>query len=943
MSLSIINYQMDKITFKVRLDAAEKKKATHLNLYSLGIDNLPEKLAELKWIKSIDLANNRMDTIPEVLTRMSGLEELYLGYNNISELPPHISSFRNLKILSLKNNHIKSLPDSFGKMESLEKIDLNANKLDTLPESIKNLRKLRELSLISNKLRYIPKEIFQIKTLERLELDDNSIEEIGDAIEELEQLLILSVYGNRIKKISPRLGNLVNLVYLDLSRNNLKEVPGDLFHLPRIKTVGYHNSGSRTVTFDTSRGKEILTSSIMDLNHIVLNGNPISNPPLELLRQGLDSIKNYFRELKESDSFLYEAKLLILGEPGAGKTSLCVKVIDPAKSLPDEEETTRGIDIFKYTFLTKQQTNFVVNMWDFGGQEIYHSTHQFFLSKRSLYILLTDNRAENTQFNYWLNLIELLSDNSPLLIIQNEKQGRKKAIDERGIKFRFNNLLATMQTDLSSGDGLKSIINEIEHNIQKLPHIGIKLPNSWVEIRKRLEDEAKNVPYISQEEYFNICRSYNLTTKTRALHLSEYLHDIGSFLHYQDNTLLKRWLILNPVWATEAVYKILDNTDVIKNFGCFNNQDINNIWNVDLYSEMKDELLELMLRYEICYYLEDEDMYIAPQLLPIEQPEYFWEFRRSRALIIKYVYKFMPRGIMTQLIVRLHRYLKDRQSAWRTGAIFKWGDAEAEIVETYAENEIVIKVKGEDRKALFLLISESLERLTVKYANIKFDKKIPCNCNKCLNSPDAHQFNYDALKSRLNRGKKEIECENSLEAMTILKLLGEYYESDKIYKVINDSFDIVPKIFVSYSHKDNSYKDQLRKQLKVLERSQKIKIWDDHAIDLGREWNTEIMYNLDTSDIILLLISPDFINSKFCYEIEMIRALERHENQDALVIPIILRSCLWEETPFSKLQGIIPDGGAVDNKLKSDKIWTNIAVQLNEAVDTWKKKKLRKI
>ena len=89
---------------------------------------------------------------------------------------------------------------------------------------------------------------------------------------------------------------------------------------------------------------------------------------------------------------------------------------------------------------------FRVNIWDFGGQEIYHATHQFFLTKRSLYVLVADTRKEDTDFYYWLNAVELLSDNSPLLIVKNEKQDRHREINERPVA------RAVLQLERNAGD-----------------------------------------------------------------------------------------------------------------------------------------------------------------------------------------------------------------------------------------------------------------------------------------------------------------------------------------------------------------------------------------------------------------------------------------------------------------------------------------------------------
>jgi GTPase SAR1 family protein len=109
---------------------------------------------------------------------------------------------------------------------------------------------------------------------------------------------------------------------------------------------------------------------------------------------------------------LFEAKLLILGEPGAGKTTLAKKVKDPRYQL-QEETSTRGIEVVRWLFPMENGSMFRANIWDFGGQDIYHATHKFFLTKRSLYVLVADSHREDTDLYYWLSVASLFSDGVP--------------------------------------------------------------------------------------------------------------------------------------------------------------------------------------------------------------------------------------------------------------------------------------------------------------------------------------------------------------------------------------------------------------------------------------------------------------------------------------------------------------------------------------------------
>ena len=112
------------------------------------------------------------------------------------------------------------------------------------------------------------------------------------------------------------------------------------------------------------------------------------------------------------------------------------------------------------------------------------------------------------------------------------------------------------------------------------------------------------------------------------------------------------------------------------------------------------------------------------------------------------------------------------------------------------------------------------------------------------------------------------------------------------------------EIFYSYAHKDQKLRNELEKRLSLLKKNNLIIGWHDRDIQAGKEWEHEINTYLNTANIILLLVSPDFIASGYCYSTEVKRAMERHDSGEALVIPIILRPTIWKDTPFGKLQAL---------------------------------------
>jgi hypothetical protein len=144
--------------------------------------------------------------------------------------------------------------------------------------------------------------------------------------------------------------------------------------------------------------------------------------------------------------------------------------------------------------------------------------------------------------------------------------------------------------------------------------------------------------------------------------------------------------------------------------------------------------------------------------------------------------------------------------------------------------------------------------------------------------------------------------------------------------------------FISYSHVDERYKNELVKHLEPLRRLARIDAWHDRKLKPGDEWDQVISGNLDKADIILLLVSIDFINSRYCYDIELERALERHEKGEAKVVPVILRPCMWQHTPFAKLQSLPRDARAVSLWPDSDEAFVSIAegvfTAANDLLDT---------
>jgi hypothetical protein len=618
--------------------------------------------------------------------------------------------------------------------------------------------------------------------LEELYVDRTLVRDLGP-LTGLTTLRTLEVSRTSVSELEP-LAGLMALEMLDVSRTRV----ADLSPLAGISTLRMLEA-SYTRVADLSalvpliaQDVEVYPRSITRIGSgIYVRDCPLTNPPVEIVQQGKEAILNYFREREQGEvDHLYEAKMLLLGDGGAGKTSLLRRLYQPNQPLPTESETTKGIEIYRHEFVLANGRRFRLNVWDFAGQEIYHATHQFFLTRRSLYVLLDDTRTNHKSvsdegFKYWLELIDVLGGRSPVLIFQNEKGGRSKAIDIGGIKGSYDNVKELYAGNLEHGDAADGLRQGIEFFASHLSHIGDELPARWVQVRAEIEVRAGERPYIALEEYFHIYGRHMEFDRTRALHLSRYLHDLGVYLHFQDDRLLVRTVILQNQWATEAVFRILDDEVVKAQLGRFGGADCERLWRDSVYADMHPELLALMQRFELCYELPGQSpaTWLVPQLFPPAKPAGFADWGKPEDLVLRYRYEFLPKGLISRLMVRMHRFVRDPEKAWVTGVLFE-RDGSAVLAELLPSGrEIELRARGVERKELLSVIAADLDALNETFPGLreKVDQRIPCNCPLCTAAAVPGFFSQKMLLRRKENNRLRVECPISFADVDVLELL----------------------------------------------------------------------------------------------------------------------------------------------------------------------------
>lgn len=743
-------------------------------------DEGASSLATLAKLTSLDLRSNHIgDQGTTAIAQLTELRSLDLSTNNVGDRgAAALTALGQLASLYLADNNIGNRgAEAIGTLRQLSSLNLNRNYLsDGGVKALGALGKLRSLHLATNNIGDSgAAAVGGFAELSELDLSGNRIgKEAMHAIGNLSKLTALFLDGNKIgNDAASIIGTLHGLRILSLRNTAITDL-GSFVALSRLESIDV----SQTAVSDFS---PLLSAFERGLGHVSFERCPLVRPPPEIVAQGREAVLNYFRELAAQDvDYLFEAKLLLVGEGGAGKTSLLRRLYQPQLGLPAEDETTRGIDIHRHEFRAVDGSPFRLNVWDFGGQQIYHATHQFFLTKNSLYVLVDDTRkdAKSVQdegFKYWFEVIEALSDGSPLLIFQNEKGGRSKTIDQAGIKGRFANLKEVYSGDLVEPLATDQLRGAIEHFVQGLPHIGEAVPAHWVSVRRALEDRSQLVPFISQQEYFDIYAEYLPFDRDKALYLSHFLHDLGVFLHFQEDRALRGTVILQNRWATEAVFRVLDDEKVKRAWGRFTLADCDRIWATSEYADMHAQLLALMEKFELCYRLADltPECWIAPQLLSPSAPADLEMGKRPGDLLLHYRYEFLPKGLVNRLMVRMHRFARRPDQAWASGVLFEHDDSRLLVRTAVTGNEITLRARGSERKALLSVIASDLDALNESFRGMrnKVHKWVPCCCEECMASETPELYEEKRLRRRKQDGKLKLECPASYAEVSVLQLL----------------------------------------------------------------------------------------------------------------------------------------------------------------------------
>ncbi|OOG79041.1 leucine-rich repeat domain-containing protein, partial [Flavobacterium sp. A45] len=466
-------------------------------------------LSNLIRITTLDLNGNSINSISS-LKNLSSITNLYLIENEITNIDD-LADLTTITTLSLSDNLISKI-DSLKNLKQLIKLDLRSTYVSDI-SSLKNLLLLETLSLSDNQISDIT-ALKNLKNITVLNIWSNQIRDISP-LKKLTQLVHLDLSENQISDITP-IKNLLGLEILFLDRNKISEI-NILKNLTQLTLLVLENNLISDFRPLEQHIKTINIISETEKQYDSENGVFISNniatiPPVEVIEQGNDIVSQYFEDAKKYGlKALNECKLIFVGDGGLGKTSLMKKIV----GLPfTAETTTHGINKKSWNeVINKNQEKIKVNLWDFGGQHIQHSLHQFFLTEKVIYILLLDPRNDANAM-YWLEQIDKLGKDSEVLIVYNWKDSKDKDSHNNKNFFELRKTYPKLSTPflLSCKDsyGFDEFKSELIKTILNQNDLLVQYPLNWFKIKDELEKDvtiSKN--YIAYNEYDLICKNNN--------------------------------------------------------------------------------------------------------------------------------------------------------------------------------------------------------------------------------------------------------------------------------------------------------------------------------------------------------------------------------------------------------------------------------------------------
>ncbi|MGN0517319.1 MAG: leucine-rich repeat domain-containing protein [Acutalibacteraceae bacterium] len=763
-----------------------------------------DELNALLMITSIDLSNSGITDI-SALSRLTNLQLVDLSFNQISDISP-LSELTNLQTLYLNSNHIWDIPP-LSKLTNLQNLNLSFNQISDI-SPLSELTNLQCLNLGRNQISDIS-PLSELTNIKSLNLEFNHITNMG-SLSKLKKLVTLDLRHNQIIDISP-LDSLTNLQKLSLSNNPIKELT-DSFS--KLKQLTHLDLSDLTIN--------CIPKSLVDLKRpflfsSVTNGFNLANTTLteqdiKIFKRSHEEILEYYNADKVK---IEDAKIVFLGNGGAGKTHTIMRLRNDGEKLSDDAkiDMTTKIDINTVSYKDRN-----INVWDFGGQDYMHHIHRLFLTPRTVYAVVLYNRHEkyNHIARYWLHNIATHASSNELSVFLLENCHDDTSEQELGItslKREYGDIIQTPPIHYSAKCTPKEEFNKkLEPILHKTNEYKFELLATVAKVKEALSSNQNDC--ISYDDYIKVFHDNGITNDDDIQKALDTFNCLGCFFSAKGNDdELPKYLVLNPNWLFDYIYAIIDKTKKIFEDICFTINDgivdINVIKKAlgEKTEEIKktldektevDYILELMHTFELAHIFENENnenKVFIPGLCKNDEPNDN-DVRSNDGYIFEYKFSYLPDSVLFILMVRAHRSGFKVTSAWSRGVCIMIHEIKT-VIKLDEENEkLLIKPLPENENTntncfqVFKWIDEQLkddsdlQSIKRKLGGLEFTGYI-------LAESQTHKtarFNVSYLLDACNKNIRTVTCSelDEHEEFIVDELLGKIYTEAEKQKLLEE-------------------------------------------------------------------------------------------------------------------------------------------------------------
>ena len=727
---------------------------TSLDVGRTQITKLPESIGNLSALVSLKVSNTQITKLPESIGNLSALASLSLGGTQITELREGIGSLTALTSLDVWGTQITDLPEWIGSLTLLTMLDVSSTQITKLPESIGNLSALASLNVGNTQITELPEWIGSLTALTSLDVSGTQITNLPESIGNLSALTSLNVSFTQITNLPESIGNLTALTSLRIGGTQITELPEWIGNLTALTSL--YMGGTQI----TELPKEVYKLPIMDLDlsnlkletipkeilnldlpfsfsfraaGILLSGTDISRIGISVFKQPREEIKLFYEELEREKVILNETRVIFVGDGGAGKSTIINRLM--TDQYVEGLSETKGVMIKKWR-IDNDPDNPLVSFWDFGGQAIMHSMHEFFLSQRCLYVLVLDGRRDESP-EYWLDIISQYGRKSSVMVVMNKTDENESAdIDRIRIKREYDAVFSDLSFHLIScktEKGFDSFRSDLIENIRNAESCKEEFPGRWYRIKEKLTemtDENKVAAnYLREEDFRRYCNEEGITDKTPQDTLLRWLNDLGVCFSYKSKALsgaVEEIKVLRPEWITNGVYKIINSSEAKDCNGFINHETIKSVLennddvNPSYRNTERDFILNMMRDFMLSYPVGNNEFIpmltteAEPMIPPLENAVHFQ---------IEYSVP-LPASVLYSLVTLMKDDV-DRTKTWRKGTYLQNRRRNSRAIVRFGKTkrEIDVFVEGANKTDYLSQIRRNLDDAQGEI-NTEFTEKI---------------------------------------------------------------------------------------------------------------------------------------------------------------------------------------------------------------------------